>query len=147
RAAGPEQVVDQRRGGAPGLCRPGVAIGLAEPAALRVGLQVEQADDGLRRERFLSVHRQHQNRSFQPRSAAKTSAAGRPERFTAAARAGSPARRKGLVAFSSPRRDGIVNSPRARAASMSAARLASAALSGSAASAKRAFESVYSWPQ
>src|SRR5437868_15189606 len=56
-------------------------------------------------------------------------------------------RKKGLVFFSNPIVDGIVERPSARAASTSFMRATRSALLGSSVSAKRPLLWVYSWPQ
>lgn len=85
----------------------------------------------------------------QPRMALKisdfrlTAACCKPASITV----GSLQRRKGFVAFSSPSKDGTLGKPAARCAATFATRACKAILSGSTASAKRRFISVYSWAQ
>src|SRR5690554_5388815 len=112
--AGCQQKVYGRAGAAPrfGLVPPGFPV----PAAFGMGLQLQQLDDPFRRQPL------HQKLSLRARTSAKTSTGSALDSPSACARAGSSARRKGLVSTSSPRSEGTVGSLRARRASMSAAR-------------------------
>src|SRR5712671_2648423 len=140
-AAG-EQEIDRSRGRASVACRALVAEGLAEMPAFGMRPQVEQPDDvgGAGRG-------PDQDRFFRSRTSAKSCAAGRPARPTAAATAGTSARRKTLARFSAPIVVGIVGWPAATWRLASSARARRSGLSGSMVSAKRILASVYSWPQ
>src|SRR6195256_3990769 len=139
-AAG-EQEIDRGRGRA-SIARALVAKRLAKMPALGMRPQVEQPDDvgG-------AGPGPHQDRFFRSRTSAKTCAAGRPARPTAAATAGTSARRKTLARFSAPIVVGIVGCPAATWRLASSARARRSGLSGSMVSAKRILASVYSWPQ
>src|SRR4029077_17736003 len=119
-----------------------VAEGLAEMPALGMRPQLEQPDDVGSAERGPD-----QDLFFLSRTSAKTCAAGRPANPTAAATAGTPARRKTLARFSSSLEVGIVGWPAATWRLASSARARRSGLSGSMVRAKRILASVYSWPQ
>src|SRR3954452_18768954 len=81
------------------------------------------------------------------RNSPNTSAALLPLNRTAAATAGSSARRNTLAFFSSPSSVGMVGWPAARSRVTSSARALRCGLSGSMVSANLTLAAVYSWPQ
>ncbi len=87
--------------------------------------------------RFFRPDTQSQNLFFLDLTSANTCAAGLPDSPTAAATAGTSARRNGFAAFSCSMVVGMVGSPALTCAAASFARAASARLSGSMVCAKR----------
>src|SRR5205085_338228 len=117
-----------------------IAECLAVMSALWMRLELEPRDD-------VGSVRHGQDLFLRSRNSPNTSAGAAPFMCSAAATAGSSARRNTLDFFSSPSLTGIVALFCARSLATSSARAFSAGLSPSTVSANLTLDAVYSWPQ
>src|SRR6202790_1481084 len=144
--AAPEQKIDRGRRRARSRHLLQIAKRLAKISALRMRLEIEKPDHGIRGQR-LRGKGYRQNRFLRSRISANTFQAGLPPRPSDFASSALSARRNGLAAFSAPIVAGMVGAPAPISFATSSARAASALLCGSMCLAKRILAWVYSWPQ